>query len=142
MFDKYVKWNNSYDENDCDSANWAKSRMRATLNGKETMDELSDYAGDDCLSVNNCLLSCFPSNLANAIKPKYYQVPTSWSITGSYDIDSSEYVSDKLWLPSGEEVYGQTGIQDYFKEYLRAQYDKKLNEGTTWNTYGKNIAYV
>lgn len=43
---------------------------------------------------------------------------------------------------SGEEVYGQTGIPDYFKEFEKAQYTKKQNEGTTWSAYSKNKAYV
>ena len=43
---------------------------------------------------------------------------------------------------SGEEVYGQTGIQNFFKEFEKAQYTKKKEEETTWNAYSKNRAYV
>lgn len=48
--------------------------MRATLNGK-TGNE-SSYAGDNLLGNDECVLSCFPSVLANAIKPRTYEVST------------------------------------------------------------------
>ena len=43
---------------------------------------------------------------------------------------------------SAEEVYGQTGIKDFFKEFGKAQYTKKLDEETTWDNFNNNKAYV
>lgn len=69
----------------CESANWATSRLRATYNGYD--EEGSNFAPsiyayakgekNDCLTSSNCFLSCFPECLRQSIVPKYYRVASS-----------------------------------------------------------------
>lgn len=68
-----------------------------------------------------------------AIKTKYYQVPTLWSILSSddYEINDTVSVIDELWIPSGQEVYGQESIPSYYDDEGRVQYTKKIQETTT-----------
>lgn len=132
----YRKWNlGSKGDGDCESANWATSRIRSTLNGYDNaLDPFtpSEFAGDNNLTSSNCILSCFPSLIANAITPKYYQVPIFWEYSYDKPISDSVYVSDKLWLPSAEEVFGLKDADAWIKEYSKEQYTKKKQKNVTY----------
>lgn len=149
-FKRFNFW--SADDQEC--GNWAKCRLRATLNGKNDM-ILSKYAykegeTDDCLDISNCLFSCFPTELQKIILPKTYNIATSWSTSelDNYTIKEWDTVTDKLWIPSANEVYG---ISDDYKDTDESllgasHYTTRLSssnfagkDGVTYTNYGYNI---
>lgn len=144
----YVKWNYINGSSVKEAANWATSRIRATLNGYNNAwggsFTPSEFASvDTCLKKDNCLLSCFPPRLVKAIKTKIYNVPTNWDSRSPFDITSYVTIKDKLWIPSAEEVYGNADADYlYYKEDWKEQYLKKYKEKTAWESGDSNIAYV
>lgn len=144
----YKKWNKNVDPyvSTHEREDWTISRMRATLNGVDNMGKFtpSTYADPgSCLNSTSCLLSCFPANLANSIKSKYYQAPKEWDKSKPYTISQSDFVSDKLWLLSAEEVWAQSDAEEKleFIEHFRSQYKKKSNEGITYKSRASNVFF-
>ena len=103
----YRKWNGTYSSSDCESTNYATSRIRATLNGRDGWDP-SSYAGENLLDDSNCLLSCFPEDLQRNIVVRESNIPTNWTINSPYTINSYETIRDKLWLANANEIYGSS----------------------------------
>ncbi len=137
----YRRWNYAYSTTDCESANYATSMIRATLNGYNGMGGEfmpSTYAGTACLTKDNCLLSCFPEVLQDNIVAKVYNVPTMWN-TNSYMIDNQTAVSDKLWLANAAEIYG-TSANAAYVDYGTQLYKNVLN-GVTTSNFEDNNAY-
>ncbi len=100
-YDYAGRWNYSRDEaSSTDLANiYAQSRVRVTLNG-DSSDANLKYAsatgdGSDLCDEDNCLLSCFPAELQDAIVPRTVLASTS-------EYDKTTY--DMLWLPARSEV--------------------------------------
>lgn len=113
--------------------------MRATLNGKDGFTP-SSYAGaETCLTGENCLLSCFPDDLRSLINARTYTVPTSWSTDRSCEISDSTEVSDKLRLPNATEAWG-FALDTAYKDFC-SQFYKKIYEGATESSYGRNKVF-
>ena len=119
----YQKYNDSYDSTNCESTNWATSRIRATLNGHDDFAS-PDYAGDNCLDSENCLFSCFPKELQNLIVPRTYKVVTGWNKTSPYSIQNYTEVTDKLWLASAEEIF--SNVDNEYKEEFSTIFTSKV----------------
>lgn len=115
----YNEWNKS-----AITGGWPASRIRATLNGADSLTD-TGVAGTDVLDGTNCLLSCFPEELQTAIVAKEVKSDTVYNdITGG-----NQTTYDKLWLFSGIE---------YFKDITDPEY-KRPNEGSAYEgakTYG------
>ena len=111
----YRMWNNSYttSTSDCNSANYATSRIRATLIGKNGFTPSSYADASTCLTSTNCLLSCFPTSIQNNAVAKSMSIPTQWSTSNPYTISSRTTISDKLWLFSANEIYGDAVLSYY-----------------------------
>lgn len=136
----YRKYVNSTSGATYGSINWSTSRIRATLNGYDNTFggafTPSSYAGNNCLTKDTCLLSCFPKNLQNIITPRTYKVETAWSSSIPYTITENTSVTDKLWLPSATEIRGDAGLVQYYNS-SENQFDKFIGI-TNINTF---IAY-
>ncbi len=84
-----------------DHGGYPTSRVRATLVGADELTESKTYAGDNLLTESNCLFSCFPSVLQEAIVPRRVQ-----SNGGKNQKSYATTVYDKLWLFSQYELWG------------------------------------
>ena len=141
--ESYRKWNNDYSSNDCESANYATSRIRATLNGyNNTIDPFTPsptYAGTNCLSETNCLFSCFPRILQENITARKINVPTQWNTTSPYAIQNSVTIRDKLWLANANEIYGSScgaAYIDYGVQFAKNS-GKSSTDYTVYDENGK-----
>ena len=120
-------------------------------------DGLSPYAyaenqsltNNDCLDSSNCLLSCFPTELQNMILPKTYNVVFSWD-PPNYNITEIRSVTDKLWLPSTNELFGTSPkyIDCDESSLGSSRYATRLSsedyagsEGITFDNYEFNKVY-
>ena len=135
----YRKWNNSYNSGDCESANYATSLIRATLNGSGNSFIPSPYAGNACLEEGTCLLSCFPEELRDSITARELQCPASWSTASPYQITKSQNAVDKLWLANASEIYGAASSTSY-GDY-GVQFTKSAAAGTSMQSYAGNIVF-
>ncbi len=108
---RYLRYNSSNDA----AGGWPASQVRAVLNGedKQTGDNASDALG-----ASECLFSCFPSELQDAIVRK---AVISDTVYDSEDVSGAKTTYDRLWLPSGSEAY-EAGSSN--NEVIR------VNEGT------------
>ncbi len=100
----YRKWNAEGGNVYGNTGGWPASRMRVTLNGDAS--DAGSYAGDNLCNSSNCLLSCFPTDLQNAIVAKAVQTGTVYSTQSE---ENAKTTYDKLWLFSGAEVFGDSG---------------------------------
>ncbi len=107
----YRNWNSASG----DTGGWPASQIRATLNGK---DRQTGSGAGNALDTSDCLLSCFPTALQDAIVPT---AVTSDTVYNSESEKDTKITYDKLWLYSGKEVYGDSGSNN---DVIRA------NEGT------------
>lgn len=147
----YACFSNSINTSDCQSVIWFNSRLRATLNGYNNLWDPftpNSYATNTtsgtyqaCCTKDNCLFSSFPKVLQNNIKEKTYQVITSYNCSSSqgYPITSSKIIKDKLWLPSGIELFGTNGGSAYLLDY-GSQYQKMINVNAKWYPSGSRQA--
>lgn len=133
----YRQWNYVSDGRNCESANYAASRIRATLNGK-TEDE-STYAGNELLDNTNCLFSCFPKVLQGAITCREMKVATKWKNNHPYPIEVHIDVSDRLWLANAVEIYG-TESAAFYVDYGN-QFQKAIQAGTCTSNYSQNKVF-
>ncbi len=92
-----------FNSSDVNTGGWAASQLRATLNGR---DSNTGSAAANALNNSNCLLSCFPTELKNAIVPK---AVTSNTVAGSEAEGNAKTTYDRLWVPSGSETYEDSG---------------------------------
>lgn len=100
----YLKWN----EISKNTGGWPASRIRATLNGADSLTN-KGVAGSNVLDVDNCLLTCFPEELQRAIVAKEVKSDTVYSKWNPEDAGyETKTTYDKLWLFSGEEYFGET----------------------------------
>ena len=129
---RYRNWNKTNNN----TGGWPASRMRATLNGADNLTDRSEsIAGKDVLETSNCLLTCFPQELQEAIVAKAVKSDTDPNdYENSIENKTNVTTYDKLWLFSVKELF-QEGATGY-----------RRNEGepygTNWNapTY-KAIGY-
>ncbi len=91
----YRTWNSADNVTD----GYPASQVRAVLNGKD--DLVGNYARY-ALTEENCLFSCFPADLQNAIVTKAVKSDTLYV---SQTEENNKTTYDKLWLFSGKEVY-------------------------------------
>ncbi len=98
----YRSWNASNSSSDGGSVGWPASQIRAVLNGK---DRQTDDTAANALDSSDCLLSCFPSELRNGIVATAVRSDTVYS---SQSEEDAKTTYDKLWLPSGREVYKES----------------------------------
>ncbi|MDO4809157.1 MAG: hypothetical protein Q4A04_04220 [Eubacteriales bacterium] len=133
----YRQWNYVSDGRNCESANYAASRIRATLNGKTG--EESTYAGNELLDNTNCLFSCFPKVLQGAITCREMKVATKWKNNHPYPIEVHIDVSDRLWLANAVEIYG-TESAAFYVDYGN-QFQKAIQAGTCTSNYSQNKVF-
>lgn len=85
---------------------WPASRMRATLNGADSLTDRDGVAGSTVLEKGECLLSCFPEKLQKAIVAKKVRSDTIYSDYEKSEINKTNAITfDKLWLFSGTEYF-------------------------------------
>ncbi|MCD8207258.1 MAG: DUF6273 domain-containing protein, partial [Bacteroidales bacterium] len=133
----YRKWNNVSTAQTGTTGGWPASRIRATLNGADTLTN-ETYAGTDTLTTGNCLFSCFPEELQDAIVAKTVHTGTVWS-TQTEENSATTY--DKLWLFSGAEVYGEGSSNSIIHLYEGTLYARSTQFGITTSNYGKLANY-
>ena len=117
--DEYLKWNASYD-NGYEGHGYAGSRIRATLNGADSLTGAA--AGEDVLDAPESVLSCIEGDLQNLIAAKKVKYST-----GSYN----GAVYDKLWLLSLAELDGGTGWEGFADSYPAGY--QKFNDTESMN---------
>lgn len=116
-----AKNNNGYDDG-ANTGGWPASRIRAMMNGTDSntvldvangVDLIYRSDGVDCYRIediseitsSNCLLSCFPKELQQAIGAKTVKTKTAWSdYSDDYGSSSLKTTYDKLWLLSVYEM--------------------------------------
>ena len=133
----YRQWNYVSNGRNCESANYVTSRIRATLNGKTG--EESTYAGNELLDSTNCLFSCFPDVLQDAITSRNMKAATEWANDYQYTIRRSSTVSDKLWLANAVEVFG-TESASFYVDYGN-QFQKAIQAGTCTSNCSQNKVF-
>ncbi len=134
----YRRWDNDLLQEGSSEGGWPASRMRATLNGADTLTD-ADVAGSDTLTTDNCLFSCFPEELQDEIVPKAVKSDTAYDP----DVGDNTTTYDKLWLFSGKEIlnkgnYFNTPIRD--SEGVLYQRSEQLGI-TTQENYSNLISY-
>ncbi len=126
---QYTGWNSDTSN----AGGWPASQVRAVLNGKDgLLGECADYA----LEESDCLFSCFPTVLRNAIVPKVVKSDAVYNSQEEKDIVTTY---DKLWLFSGKELYGDSGSNNDVIRYNEGVlYQRSEAWGiTTTNNYDK-----
>lgn len=113
----YRQWNAKADN----TGGWPASRMRATMNGADGETD-KEVAGTDLLSTSNCLLTCFPEELQEAIVAKEVKSDTVYT---NEDQKNVAITYDKLWLFS---------VRELFQENT---YGYRKNEGKPYDTNWK-----
>ena len=128
----YRGWNSS----SYNTGGWPASQVRAVLNGK---DSLTGSYASYALDASQCLLSCFPPTLRDAIVAKAVRSDTVYSSQAAADCKTTY---DKLWLLSGKEAYGNSGSNN---SVIRANegelYPRAGKLGITTSAYGKMVGY-
>ena len=133
----YRYWNRVSASQNCESANYATSRIRATLNGKTGAE--STYAGNELLDKANCLFSCFPKVLQGAITCREMKAATKWDNDYAYKIEEYIRFCDKLWLANAVEVFG-TGSAAFYVDYGN-QFQKAIQAGTCTSNCSQNKVF-
>ncbi len=115
---------------------WPASLVRTILNGK---DELAGNYAKGALEESECLFSCFPSVLQDAIVAKAVKSDTVCDDTSGNNVTTY----DRLWLFSGKELYGDSGENN---NVIRANegelYQRSMAWGiTTTSNYGSLVNY-
>ncbi len=126
----YRKWNSSDDT----TGGWPASQVRAVLNGKD--EQLGDYA-KYALDESDCLFSCFPSVLQNAIVPKAVKSDTVYDDTSGNNVTTY----DKLWLFSGKELYEKNNLYPIIRDNEGVRYQRSEILEITTSNYGSLINY-
>lgn len=122
---------------------WPDSAVRNTLNGVVT-DNMVNITNKDNgfveakLDEGTALISCFPSDLRNAIVPKAVKSDTVYN-----DLSGNNMVTyDKLWLLSGAEAYADSGTNySAIRPNEGAPYERVTALGITTIDYSKNAVY-
>ena len=102
MEPKVTDWGINYGS----EADWPKSKIYATLNGKENCSELSDYTGSDAVNMKDALISFLPDELKNTIVSRRL----------SYVNGAMYSSSDKLWLLNQNDFDDRNSIINYDEE--------------------------
>lgn len=133
----YRYWNRVSASQNCESANYATSRIRATLNGKTGAE--STYAGNELLDKANCLFSCFPKVLQGATTCREMKAATKWDNDYAYKIEEYICFCDKLWLANAVEVYGVADTSFYAD--FGNQFQKAIQAGTCTSNCSQNKVF-
>ncbi len=111
---------------------WAASETRAVLNGK---DNLTSDTLLYTLDEEDCLLTCFPEVLQDAIVAKEVKTNTVYS---DYSEEDLETTYDKLWCFSASEMWG-SGDNESNNSFLRPLegdlYERSKMMGITTSNY-------
>ncbi len=130
--ENYRMWNSS----DNITGGWPASQVRAVFNGKD--DQTGSYAAY-ALDASDCLFSCFPSVLQDAIAAKAVKSDTVWD---SQTEENNKTTYDKLWLFSGKELYGDRGRNNaVIRTYEGELYQRSTELGITTIRYGGLMNY-
>lgn len=121
-------------------AEWPRSKIYATLNGKERCSEIESYTGSDAVSIEGALISFLPDELKAALadrKVSYYS--------------GTSYVSDdRLWLLNKEDLAGRESLLNYDEHgnaaewwlrdtsYYRGFYLEYVNTEGNYSTIGNS----
>ncbi len=131
----YRTWNSDRNA----TGGYPASQVRAVLNGKD--DLMGGYA-KYALDESDCLFSCFPADLRDAIVTKAVKSDTDYA---SLREEYSETTYDRLWLFSGKEVYAESGLNtnDPVIRPLEGElYQRSERLGITTSDYSALINYA
>ncbi len=131
--ENYIMWNSA----DNSSNGWPGSQIRSVLNGK---DELTKGYAKYALDESECLFSCLPEDLQNAVVTKAVKSDVVWHSTAA---ENNETSYDRLWLFSGKEAYVNSG-SNY--AMIRSQegdvYQRSELFNITSSNYGQLAGYT
>lgn len=97
---------------------WSSSRLRATLNGADSLTD-SSMAGTDTLDSSECLFSCIQEDLRSLIVQKEVKTSTVRYSTEESDVETTY---DYIWLFSLKEIFSYSG--NFALKYEGEQYAK------------------
>ncbi|MCD8211996.1 MAG: FIVAR domain-containing protein, partial [Oscillospiraceae bacterium] len=127
----------SFSTSNANPGGWPGSLLRATLNGK---DRYTSSNLTTALDASDSLFSCFPSELRDAIVPA--AVTSDTKISSNKDSREPQTIYDRLWLPSGKEVYGDDGTNNgVIHENEGTLSQRSEHFGITTENYGKLVNY-